>query len=74
MHKKKIGRSCKGCCTKAFYGLLENNDTNIQPIIDLFPKWNVKEADKNWCAAFVYYCCLLIIGGNPPLVEQILLL
>ena len=33
-------------------------DTNIQPMIDLFPKWNVKEADKKWCAAFVYYCCI----------------
>lgn len=27
-------------------------------MINLFPKWNIKDADKLWCAAFVYYCCI----------------
>lgn len=30
----------------------------IEPIIKYFPKWNIKEADRLWCAAFVYYCCM----------------
>ncbi len=30
----------------------------IEPIIKYFPKWNIKEADRLWCAEFVYYCCM----------------
>jgi hypothetical protein len=56
--RKRLAEVAKAAAQKPFHGILENNDTNIQPMIDLFPKWNVKEADKNWCAAFVYYCCV----------------
>ena len=24
----------------------------------MFPKWSVEQADRNWCAGFVYYCCV----------------
>lgn len=41
-----------------FHGFLEHEPSNIKPIIDYFPKWNVIDADKMWCAAFVYYCCI----------------
>lgn len=40
-----------------FHGFLENDESNLKPIIDHFPKWNVIDEDKMWCAAFVYYCC-----------------
>ncbi len=41
-----------------FHGLLSDTQSNIQPIIALFPKWNIIDADRKWCAAFVYYCCV----------------
>lgn len=41
-----------------FHGKTEGAESNIKPMIDLFPKWNVTDADKMWCAAFVYYCCV----------------
>lgn len=41
-----------------FHGYIDGNLSNIQPIIEYFPKWNIKDADKLWCAAFVYYCCV----------------
>ena len=41
-----------------FHGYIEGKESNIEPIINLFPKWNIKDADKLWCAAFVYYCCI----------------
>ena len=41
-----------------FHGYLEGSASNIQPIVEHFPKWNLKDADKVWCAAFVYYCCI----------------
>lgn len=39
-----------------FHGTINNIDSNLKPIIDLFPKWSVKDADNCWCSAFVYYC------------------
>lgn len=41
-----------------FHGYLEGKESNIEPIIKHFPKWNIKDADRLWCAAFVYYCCM----------------
>lgn len=41
-----------------FHGYCNGLETNLQPIVKHFPKWNVKEADRLWCAAFVYYCCV----------------
>ena len=40
-----------------FHGDLAGKESNLEPIIRLFPKWTLKEADGLWCAAFVYYCC-----------------
>lgn len=41
-----------------FHGFVEDKESNIKPIIQLFPKWNIEDADRAWCAAFVYYCCV----------------
>jgi hypothetical protein len=41
-----------------FHGYIEGKESNIEPIIKHFPKWNIRDADKSWCAAFVYYCCI----------------
>ncbi len=30
---------------------------NLLPIVSLFPTWSLRKWDRNWCAAFVYYCC-----------------
>ncbi len=43
---------------KPFHGYIEGKESNLGPIIQYFPRWNLKEADKLWCAAFVYYCCI----------------
>ena len=40
-----------------FHGYVEGKESNIEPIVRLFPGWGLKEADALWCAAFVYYCC-----------------
>ena len=39
-----------------FHGFEEGKESNLGPIIQLFPKWTLEEADGLWCAAFVYYC------------------
>ncbi len=43
---------------KTWHGAVVGLKPNIQPLIQLFPKWPMKEADGLWCAAFVYYCCI----------------
>jgi hypothetical protein len=40
-----------------FHGAVMQMEPNLLPIVELFPKWSVEEADGMWCAAFVYYCC-----------------
>lgn len=39
-----------------YHGYVDGKETNLEPMIRLFPRWNVKDADCAWCAAFVYYC------------------
>jgi RimJ/RimL family protein N-acetyltransferase len=41
-----------------FHGYMEGEESNLGPVIRFFPKWTLREADRLWCAAFVYYCCL----------------
>ena len=41
-----------------FHGCIEGKESNLGPVIRFFPKWTLREADRLWCAAFVYYCCL----------------
>ena len=40
-----------------FHGNVNGMESNLEPIVRLFPTWTLKEADGLWCAAFVYYCC-----------------
>ncbi len=40
-----------------FHGFVKGEASNLEPIIQPFPKWTLEEADGLWCAAFVYYCC-----------------
>lgn len=54
----KLAEIAKAAALKPFYGNLQDKGANIQSIVALFPKWNVEQADRNWCAAFVYYCCV----------------
>ena len=56
--KEKLIRVSKEAALIPFHGYLDGNDSNIEPLIRFFPKWNIKDADRCWCAAFVYYCCV----------------
>lgn len=56
--RAKLGAVAKAEALKPFHGVLPGEKSNLQPIVDLFPKWNMEQADGNWCAGFVYYCCV----------------
>lgn len=53
-----LAKVAESSSSTPFHGFLENSESNIKPIIELFPKWNLYDADNKWCAAFVYYCCI----------------
>lgn len=55
--RKQLAHVAKSMAQLPFHGFAEGEETNLEPIVQPFPKWTVEEADKLWCAAFVYYCC-----------------
>ncbi|MDR7857841.1 CHAP domain-containing protein [Tissierella sp.] len=65
MKRDKIARIAKLEAQKCFHGNVMGLESNIEPIINLFPKWSLENWDGKWCAAFVYYCCIKA-GFNIP--------
>ena len=57
--RKDLAEEAHRAALKPFHGDIQGEESNLEPIISLFPKWSVQQADGLWCAAFVYYCCLL---------------
>lgn len=56
--RKKLAEVAMKKALRPLHGVLPNEKSNLKPIVDLFPKWDIEEADRNWCAGFVYYCCV----------------
>lgn len=56
--RTKLAEIAKAKALLPFNGILPNREPNIHQIIRFFPRWSIEEADRNWCAAFVYYCCV----------------
>ncbi len=44
---------------KPYNGKSNNCVPNTQDIVALFLKWSEDEANRFWCATFVYYCVIL---------------
>ena len=56
--RKRLAEVAREKAQLPFHGFLEGQESNLAPIIRHFPKWNVRAADRLWCAAFVYHCCV----------------
>ena len=55
--RKKLATIAEKAAEFPFHGYIEGKESNLDPIIQFFPKWTPREADGLWCATFVYYCC-----------------
>ena len=55
--REKLAKIAKDMAQVPFHGNVNGMESNLEPIVRLFPTWTLKEADGLWCAAFVYYCC-----------------
>lgn len=56
--RQKLAEIAREKAQLPFHGYIGEQESNIEPIIRHFPKWNIRDADGLWCAAFVYYCCI----------------
>lgn len=56
--REKLAFTAREAALKPFHGYLPGKASNLAPIVRHFPKWSLREADRLWCAAFVYYCCV----------------
>ena len=56
--RKHLAKVAREMALLPFHGAAEGKESNLAPIVRLFPTWSVREADGLWCAAFVYYCCI----------------
>ncbi len=56
--RQKLAAIAREKAQKPFHGYIDGKESNIASIIGYFPEWNLREADRLWCAAFVYYCCV----------------
>ena len=55
--RKKLAEIAAEKARLPFHGYIDDEESNLEPVIRFFPGWSLKEADGLWCAAFVYYCC-----------------
>ena len=55
--RTQLSRIAKTVAQIPLHGFEEGNGSNLAPIVQPFPHWTLEEADRLWCAAFVYYCC-----------------
>ena len=60
--RKLLAETARTKAQLPFHGFGEEEESNLEPIIRPFPGWTLKEADRLWCAAFVYYCCRAAFG------------
>ncbi|MCL2408790.1 MAG: CHAP domain-containing protein [Oscillospiraceae bacterium] len=56
--RKKLAEIAEAEAQRCFHGSVMQTEHNLHPIISPFPWFDIEEADRKWCAAFVYYCCL----------------
>lgn len=56
--RQRLAAVARENAQKPFHGYVAGRESNIAPIIRYFPQWNLRDADRLWCAAFVYYCCM----------------
>ena len=55
--RKQLAEAARALAQTPFHGFEEGEASNLEPIVQPFPRWTLEEADGLWCVAFVYYCC-----------------
>jgi CHAP domain-containing protein len=56
--REALATVAESLARKPYHGNTTGLRSNLQPIIDHFPKGPRSDFDGKWCAAFVYHCCV----------------
>lgn len=56
--RRRLAQIAKEKARLPFHGYIKGQASNLEPIVQRFPTWNIRDADGLWCAAFVYHCCV----------------
>ncbi len=55
---KGLAETAKRLSLMPLHGFENGQESNLQPLVQHFRHWDVHQADRLWCAAFVYHCCV----------------
>ena len=66
MTRRRLAEVARREALRPWHGEADGQPSNLEPIVRLFPRWSVPEAERCWCAAFVYYCCMEAGFRFPP--------
>ena len=58
MTRARLAEVARREALRPWHGTADGRPSNLEPIVRQFPGWSVAEAERCWCAAFVYYCCM----------------
>lgn len=53
-----LAETAKQLALLPLHGFANGQESNLQPLVQHFRRWDIQQADKLWCAAFVYHACV----------------
>ena len=53
-----LAETAKQLALCPLHGYVDGKESNLQPLVQHFRRWDVHQADRLWCAAFVYHACI----------------
>ncbi len=56
--RSTLAETARQLALSSFHGSVDGKENNLQPLVQHFRRWDVKKADRLWCAAFVYHACI----------------
>lgn len=57
-NKNRLSETARAEALRTWHGAVAGLESNLGPMIELFPGGKPEEFESLWCAAFVYYCCI----------------
>lgn len=53
-----LAEAARRLALSPLHGFVNGRESNLLPLVQHFRRWDVHQADKLWCAAFVYHACI----------------
>lgn len=53
-----LAETARRLALSPFHGFLGGQESNLLPLVQHFRRWDIHQADRLWCAAFVYHACI----------------